>query len=136
MPIAKALPCTFPDPETHPAALAKKLSAFPLVPAAQFRSLGRGLAPPPAPRSAMIALPTGLPCPEHASQPGPAENAPLFPAVISRKAFFAPAAYSAGLQFHCHAILLVGQRNQPSPERRHRARAADHEDVVPSTRIS
>ena len=45
---------------------------------------------PAAPSNWITALPTGLPCPVQASQPGPAANAPLLPCVMSWKASAAP----------------------------------------------
>jgi len=44
------------------------------------------LVAPEAPRRAMILEPMGEPRPVQASQPGPAENAPLFPETMSRNA--------------------------------------------------
>ena len=68
-------------------------NAFPdFVPGFLHRPFALAAEPVPEPNTRITASPTGLPCPEQASHPGPAENAPLPPCVMSRKAFVADAA--------------------------------------------
>lgn len=73
-----------------------------------------------------IAEPTGVPKPVHASQPGPAENVPLFPLVMSWKVPLtcATCEYKSEQSAYSLAKGLVDTSGEASPKWGHSACAA------------